>query len=185
MTKQVQQLLDEANENSARVRAMFDVQSEESLKRRPPSGGWSAVECIEHLALTTGLYERLVPSAVNDAQRRGARGEGPFTMDFKGRLLKWVLEPPYRMRVKTYHLVDVNEVHEPKKVLGEFLASQERLRAMLASADGLALDAILVASPFNKKITYNLYSAFANILAHQRRHLWQAEQALRPRIALG
>ena len=30
-------------------------------------------------------------------------------------------------------------------------------------------------SPFNSKLHYNLYSAFRIITAHQRRHLWQAQ----------
>jgi hypothetical protein len=33
-------------------------------------------------------------------------------------------------------------------------------------------------SPFDSRVRYNLFSAFRIIAAHQRRHLWQAEQAI-------
>ena len=35
-----------------------------------------------------------------------------------------------------------------------------------------------VISPFDKRVKYNMYSAFRILIAHERRHLWQAEQAV-------
>jgi hypothetical protein len=37
----------------------------------------------------------------------------------------------------------------------------------------------MVASPFKESVTYNMYSLFWILVAHQRRHLWQAQQALK------
>jgi hypothetical protein len=33
-------------------------------------------------------------------------------------------------------------------------------------------------SPFNAHVKYNVYAAFCVLLAHEQRHLWQAERAL-------
>jgi hypothetical protein len=67
---------------------------------------------------------------------------------------------------------------EPKaSVLAEFDGYQRRLVELLAEANGLALSRIKIRSPFNASVRYNVYSAFRIIAAHERRHLWQAEQA--------
>ena len=44
-------------------------------------------------------------------------------------------------------------------------------------ADGLPLDRILVESPFDARVRYNLYSALVMLPRHQHRHLDQAEAA--------
>jgi hypothetical protein len=58
----------------------------------------------------------------------------------------------------------------------KFDGYQRRLVELLAEANGLALSK-LKKSPFNANVRYSVYSAFRIIAAHERRHLWQAEQA--------
>ena len=67
---------------------------------------------------------------------------------------------------------------EPSSVAGEFDSLVEQIVTQLRSADGLALDQIQIHSPFAEKIKYKLYSALVIILAHNRRHLWQAGRTL-------
>jgi hypothetical protein len=47
---------------------------------------------------------------------------------------------------------------------------------MVTSATGLAIDKVRVTSPVYARISYNVYGAFCILTAHERRHLWQAEQ---------
>jgi hypothetical protein len=65
---------------------------------------------------------------------------------------------------------------------GEVVRSYEELQGelvrVLIEAEGLAIGKIKAASPFNPRLRYSVYSALRLITAHQRRHLWQAEQAL-------
>ena len=41
-----------------------------------------------------------------------------------------------------------------------------------------ALEKATITSPFSKRMRYNAYSCFQVLAARERRHLWQAEQAL-------
>jgi hypothetical protein len=61
-------------------------------------------------------------------------------------------------------------------VLERFDYLQLELRARVEGAAGLSIDRIGLRSPFDERVTYNLYAAFCILNAHQRRHLWQAEQ---------
>ena len=49
----------------------------------------------------------------------------------------------------------------------------------MSTARGFAIYRVKLVSPFAEKMKYNAYSAFVLITAHNRRHLWQAAQALR------
>jgi hypothetical protein len=65
------------------------------------------------------------------------------------------------------------------RVLEDFLESQKVMFSRVERANGLALDQVKVASPFKESVKYNMYSLFWILAAHQRRHIWQAEQALK------
>lgn len=69
-------------------------------------------------------------------------------------------------------------------VLREFDASQEALLATIRLGDGVDLTRIQLISPFDARLRYSLFSALRIAAAHQRRHLWQANQ-VRARLARG
>jgi hypothetical protein len=139
--------------------------------QRAKNDGWSMAECIQHLTATTKLYLPILDSALFQAPA----GEGPYKMDLRGRLLKWILEPPYRSGVKTLPGL-VPNIQEPAQVLPDFLASQQQLFSAMEPWSGRALDKVWITSPFSKHMRYNIYSLFNVVAAHQRRHLWQAQR---------
>ena len=159
---------------SSRARQLLTVSGAEALTRRPQPDRWSAAECVSHLTLTNGHY----PPLIREALEQAPAGEGPYRMDFRGRLLRWILEPPYRSGVKTMPSMEPVAGESPEQVLTGFLASQEELLKLLESARGKALEKTTITSPFSKRMRYNAYSCFQVLAAHERRHLWQAEQAL-------
>lgn len=160
---------------SEKARQMFTENPATVLKQRPLSGGWCAAECIVHLTLTTANYEGIFQEGFS----RAVPGSEPYKKAFKGRLLAWIQEPPYRHGVKTRPSCEPVNVGSTEQVLAEFLGSQNGMFARLERAHGLAIGKVKVASPFKQSVTYNLYSLFCIMAAHQRRHLWQAEQALK------
>jgi hypothetical protein len=153
------------------VRKLTDFLSDTQLQQRPKKGGWSIAECIQHLTATNHLYIPILVSALEGAPA----GNGPHKMDWRGRLLKWVLEPPYRSKVKTMPSLEpkIEDVHH---VLPDFIVSQQQFVDAMAPWQGRALDKVLITSPFNKRLRYNIYSLFNVVAAHQRRHLWQAHR---------
>jgi len=159
---------------SARARQLLTETSAGNLTRRPQPDRWSAAECIAHLTLTNQHYPPLIQGALEQAPP----GDGPYGMDFRGRLLRWILEPPYRSGVKTMPSMEPPTGESPEQVLAAFLSSQEEILKLLEAARGKALEKTTITSPFSKRMRYNAYSCFQVLAAHERRHLWQAEQAL-------
>lgn len=167
--------------NDATRRAWTLVHSTEGrvFTVRPSPASWSAAECLAHLSISTELFLPVLQGAIDDARRRGLEAsKTPPKMDALGRVLKWFLEPPIRQRVKTSAPFVPRAVRAKSEAFGEFASLQEKLVDQLQGARAINLQKVKVVSPFDKRVRYNLFSAFRIVVAHQRRHLWQAEQAV-------
>jgi hypothetical protein len=64
--------------------------------------------------------------------------------------------------------------HRSGDVLPEFARIHDELARRVRESDGLDLAGIRTVSPVNRLIRLPLGAYFAFILAHDRRHLWQA-----------
>jgi hypothetical protein len=64
------------------------------------------------------------------------------------------------------------------EVLPAFLERQQRILETIDRSRGVELDTIKIASPFERRVRYSMWSSFCVTAAHARRHLWQAERAL-------
>jgi len=159
-----------------RLRRLCQGLSEQTWAAAPPRGGWSIGECVVHLNLTTDAYLPLIDAGIVDGERRGLRGTGPFGRGLIGSLLVWWLEPPYKRGNKTPPAFVPSHVPSMAETLEQFDARQLELQSRVDRSSGLALDKVKVVSAFEARISYNLYATFVILAAHQRRHLWQAEQ---------
>ena len=99
-------------------------------------------------------------------------------MDLLGRILRWFMEPPVRTRMKTAAPFVPKGVRAKTESLNEFMSLQDALIELLHEAETVSMTRVKIVSPFDSRVRYNLYSAFRIIAAHQRRHLWQGEQAV-------
>jgi DinB superfamily len=176
---QIDSLLDQLRENSQQAEQMFASHTTGQLQHHPGQGRWSAAECAAHLNLSNRAYLPLLDSAIEQLREKKVLGGGPFHLNWNARLLKYWLEPPSRLRLPTSAAFQPMEVKEPAAALADFQAIGKALENRLNSARGLALDRVKLVSPFAEKVKYSAYSAFVLIMAHNRRHLWQAELALR------
>jgi len=147
--------------------------------RRPASGGWSAAECLGHLNITTKTMAPLMREAIDRAHTSGQPPASALKADLLGRLLAWFLEPPYRVRGTTRPAF-VPSADLPKaSVLEEWDRQHRELGALVDLARGTAIDRVKIVSPFDPRgrLRYSVYSAFLILVAHERRHLWQASKA--------
>lgn len=148
------------------------------INRRPPAGGWSIAECLDHLNATVRLYLPVVADAIDDARARGwtdRRGEG---RTWRGRLLAWSQEPPVRLRMRTVDELKPAPDLDRMAVLEEFEALHEELIVRINESRSLDLRRIRIRSVLKPWLQLSLGDWFAFLAAHGRRHLWQAEQVL-------
>jgi hypothetical protein len=133
---------------------------------------------VQHLSLSADAYLPVWQQMIAAAGPRKAEMNAPYHLDFWGRFLSWMLEPPARVRSKTpAPFVPVDCAHVDR-VLDGFVERQERIVAALRRCRGRAVDQVKIASPIDSRIRYSIWSSFVVNAAHQRRHLRQAEQAI-------
>ena len=150
----------------------------EQLTKRPQPDKWSIAECLVHINVTSEAEVDLLVETYAQHQSKRTRVEKEFKMELFSRLIKWTLEPPpmFFSKLKTTEQFQPVNIEPLSEVMPKFLDLQEQLKDCVDKAEGLPLGEIIVVSPFNAKAKYNLFSCFHLILAHERRHLWQAEQ---------
>lgn len=164
--------------NEATRRAWTLVQSTDGrlFTVRPSPLRWSAAECLAHLSISSELFLPVLGNALVKA-RTSTKKRGNAKMDLLGRILAWFLEPPIRTKVRTSAPFVPKSTRAKADAFGEFASLQEKLIDLLRDAREVDLRMKIV-SPFDKRVRYNLVSAFHILAAHERRHLWQAEQAV-------
>lgn len=163
----------EARQRAHRVAAGLPA---EIWSLRPAPERWSIAEQILHLNLASQAYLPVIEEALARGRDDGLFGDGPYRRDFLGWMLARLVEPPVRLRVKTRAEFVPAHLAPAAEALRDFDRWQDRLVASLRSAAGLALDRIEVASPYDPRLRFNLYSFLRTIPAHQRHHLWIAER---------
>lgn len=61
--------------------------------------------------------------------------------------------------------------------MADFARLQSEIIACVREADLLPIDRVTLRSPFDARVTFNLYAALTLIPRHQQRHVLQAERA--------
>jgi len=159
-----------------RARAVCQGLDARMWATRPAPGKWAISECITHLNITSERFIPLFDDAIRDGRARKLVANGPYGKGLIGWALVRFSEPPYKIKTKTTAaFIPVNG--EPMTdTLERFDYLQLEVQVRIDRSAGLALDRLRLVSPFDSRIKYNLYAGFCLLAAHQRRHLWQAEQ---------
>ena len=169
--RQFEQLADEAD-------ALVAPLTEEQFTWRPAPGSWSVAECVDHLNVTARMYLPRLDEGIEAGIRRGLYGEGPFTHDFIGKWFVRTMEPPARLKIKAPSTFHPAPRRARPEIMAAFRAYQVQFVDRLRQASGLDLRRAKVVSPASTWIKMSLNSAFALMVAHERRHLWQARQVI-------
>lgn len=158
---------------NAEAQALVASHAAAELRRPRGDGGWSAAECLEHVATTAAAYLPVLRAAVEAGRQEGRLSDGPFAYGPMARLFLWAIEPPVRMRVRAPKLFAPRAQPEVEAALEAFLARHRETIDLMQAADGLDLQRIRIESPANAVLHLPLGAAFLMLAAHARRHLWQ------------
>jgi hypothetical protein len=159
---------------SADVDALVMPLTDAQFAWKPAPDVWSVAECLEHLNATARSYLPAIDEGIADAIRRGLYAEGPFVYNRIGRLTVYLIEPPPRMRAKAARDTLPGAGRARRDTMAGFHAYQVQYVDRLRQANGIDLARARARSPLTSWIRIPLGSAFAAMLAHERRHLRQA-----------
>jgi DinB superfamily len=159
--------------------------SESQINWHPLPGSWSIGECIAHLNTTNALYVRNLEQSFHLARQQGWTNSGgePRPGMFE-RWFSFSLEPPYRIRFKAPKQFEPPSTrYERDELLARWVSNHERLLHLALDNSDIDWKKTKVSSPVSNRIKLSAIGVFAVIGAHDRRHLWQAQQ-IRSKLAV-
>ena len=173
LVPELRECAEELKAQTAEVRALVSPLTEDQVSWQPDPDRWSVGQNLVHLALTNHSYVKAVDDAVEEARSRGDVADPPYRHPWLGRWFIRVLEPPARLKVKTFSRLEPPESRPKEEALEDFEAAQGEVRRSMGSANGVDLGRARFPSPFLGALKLSVGQAFRIILAHNRRHFHQ------------
>lgn len=173
-------LAQEAGRQRGQVDALVASLDDATFGTRPSPDRWSVGECLEHLTLINSIYLDAIDDAVARARGRGivrAADRRAGRHGWLGDAFVRSLEPPPRIRAGAFKPT-LPKRRERTEVVPDFIVQQDRLIATIVDTRDLDYARVRLRSPFFKLLRLSLGQAFGAMIAHNRRHIWQAEGAL-------
>lgn len=169
-------LLDQLQDIRCRTKDLVGGLTPEQLLQRPDPAKWSIAECLSHLNMMAATYQPFIDDAIRKGRDRKMVGEGPFSPGPMGRLLTWIAEPPPKFRLRApKKILPQSSITDPAQVVAEFMRLQDEWQRQIQESEGLDLKRIKCGSPF-PPLRLRLAAPVPWMLAHERRHLLQAEK---------
>ncbi|HEY0080883.1 MAG TPA: DinB family protein [Pyrinomonadaceae bacterium] len=159
------------------ARELLEGLNDRQFNWRQAEGRWSIGECLAHLNLTGQVYLRTVDKGIKQARSEQLFSRGPYRHGLLGRWFLRATEPPVRrVKVKAPKVIAPLPEHLLAVVAPAFMSLQDAVLQRIREANGLDLGRARIKSPFLGLLRLSLGQSILAILAHERRHLWQARQ---------
>ncbi len=168
-------LLDANRAVIARIRNGLAGVDTAVMARRPPTGGWSVAEVLEHLIVSADSYLEVMRSLVEQSASVTANGDTTWKPTLAGGLLVWSFRSPRKLPApKSYR-----PGPSPRpRVLDEFLKRQEDVGRLIIDSAGLDWRRLKMRSPVAPILRMNLGDALTILVTHAERHAGQIERVL-------
>lgn len=156
------------------ARRLVDGIEQATFVWRPGPEAWSVGECLAHLAATMAVY---LP-----AVERGLALARPFPGDAlvrPGAPSRWFVrqvEPPVRRRYRAPRAALPPATVQPGSTWRAFRAGNDELRRLLADGRRVDVNRTRFANPFVRGLRFTVGTGLVLMVAHHRRHVWQAFQ---------
>ncbi len=176
----LQELIDAWLEIERATDALLDPLDDEQFNWSPRAGVWSIAQCFDHLNTVNRAYLRALKTAVSRAGATGPVRRGPIRPMWFGRRFIAFMEPPPRVRIRIPRRFHPRGRRLKAEVWPEFVRQHGQLRSMVCrECPPIDLNRVRVPNPFARVIRMRAGTMLRLIAAHDRRHLWQAENLRR------
>lgn len=141
---------------------------------------WSANQCLQHLNSYGNYYLPAIKKAIANAKNK--QGNAAFKSGWLGNYFTNLMQPkadgslPKKMQSPKNHQPQNNG--ESHLVIAEFIEQQEQFLNLLEKAKQLDLNNIKVPISIAPFIKLKLGDVFMFLIAHNQRHVLQAEKAI-------
>jgi len=156
---------------------LTDDLGDAQLAWRPGPGRWLIAEVVAHLNRAGRPYLDRIAHALAEARRRGLSEGDEWRPTFVGGWMARSQEPPPRIRFRAPRIFRPDGEGAPPPAGAPELATwrslHQEMEERIREAAGVDLRRARIVSPVTRMVRMNAGDAFALLLSHERRHLWQ------------
>lgn len=170
------ELIEKTKINISRIEKLKDL-SKKELNYKKTNEKWSALECIEHLNLYGGFYNPEIKKSLIDNKTEPAPN---FNTGLIGGYFTNSMLPKAKIN-KMKSPVDKNPIGSEvdKEVLVQFIKQQYEHLDLINKSGSINLTKTKIPITISKHLKLRLGDTFRFILAHNNRHITQAENTLK------
>jgi len=159
-----------------------------SFALRPAAGKWSANECLQHLNSYGNYYLPAIEQATKRSIDRQQYPASQFKTGWLGNYFTRLMLPAEDGTVKKMKSPGAHipkSIFDSHEVISSFIDQQEKMLQLLEAAKKIDLNKTKVPISIAPVISLKLGDVFSFIIAHNQRHVLQAETALNAQKATG
>lgn len=150
----------------------FKQLSQDVLNRKPDTGGWNILECVEHLNRYGDFY---IPEIAFRLHNANSRPSTVFKPGVLGNYFAKSMLPKEKLnRMKTFKPMDPAGTSLGASVLDRSIHQQEQLLQLLEASKRVDLTQVKTSISISKWIKLRLGDTLRVVIYHNRRHIVQA-----------
>jgi DinB family protein len=175
----LQAILDDLDRSELEARRVASSVSEAQANWRPSESSWSIAQCIDHLARTNTFYAKALLEAIRKVRPLPKPFSAPIRPGWLSGPFIRQIEPPPSRRFRAPKVIVPAALANKEEALDAFLESHNDVRAAVREGAVVDLNRVRFRNPFIHGLRFTAGAGLLIVTAHERRHLWQAEQVRR------
>ncbi|MGH9845736.1 MAG: DinB family protein [Blastocatellia bacterium] len=172
------EMLVETEAIAADAQRAFGHLNAQQLNWKPGAAGWSVAQCLEHLMAANPPMLQAIDEAMAGTKRPRFFERLPVLPGLFGKLMVKIVSPGFNQKLKAPPTARPAASAIDAQVVNRFLTHQHEIAERINGLERLGAARIVMTSPFVSFITYSLLDACRLIVAHERRHLAQAQRVM-------
>ena len=156
----------------------FGALDRDQLNWKPAESQWSVGQCFDHLIKINSTYFPQLQRIEQGFYSRTWRDRVPWVARLFGSLVLNAVKPESPRKYKAARFVEASPGAMDEGIIARFIAHQQEVVEHMKRSGSRDVSAIVVKSPVAPVVFYSLLDAFRIIVAHERRHMAQAQRVV-------
>ncbi|PCJ63611.1 MAG: hypothetical protein COA58_15860 [Bacteroidetes bacterium] len=178
-TELIAELIEKTRININKVENYRDL-SKNALNHKESLEKWSVLECLEHLNLYGDFYNPEIKRSIETSQ---TKPDKTFKSGLIGNYFVNTMLPKKKLnKMKTFKDKNPSGSSLDTRVIDRFIRQQKEFLELLQNSRNINVTKTTTAISISKLVKMRLGDTFRFIVAHNERHLIQADNALKQAI---
>jgi len=157
------------------TKAIFKNLPAEILLKPSITGGWSIVQCLDHLNSYGNFYLPQFKKGIEHKQHLPAANT--FHSTWLGNYFVRIMHPDTgKKKFTAFKNFTPSPALDPNQVIAVFIEQQETMLNLLKKSQHVNLNKVRIPLSITRLMTFKLGDAFQFLIAHNERHMRQAKQ---------